>query len=235
MPTQSNPSFSSLALNVGSKVQLVLDGASSRSLLSSTLIGYLENQFLLIKLPLTDAGAAVSFLEGETLTVRIFTGISVCMFDATVMRRELHPFYCLHLSYPQTVKSVQLRNSIRIQTDFACTVQGDVQPHSATMINLSTSGALIRSAQAGFITEAPVVVGFTLRSQFDAGPIALQLKAVVRSLRNTGSDATGTGDTAQAGIDTYYGVQFLEVDQADQLVLQNYAYDVLLSDRRRIL
>ena len=200
------------------------------------MIGYLEDQFLLIKLPLTDAGAPVSFLEGETLTVRIFTEISVCMFDATVLRRELHPFYCLHLSYPQTIKSVQLRNSIRIQTDLACTVQGNVQFHSATMINLSTSGALVRSAQAGLSTEAPVVIGFTSRSQFDFGSVALQLKAVVRSLRSvcsTGGDVIGAG--AEAGIDTYYGVRFMEVDQADQLVLQNHAYDVLLSDRRRIL
>ena len=235
MPKPPHPTFSSLALNVGSKVQLVLDGAAGRSLLSSTLIGYLENQFLLIKLPSTDGGAPVSFLEGEVLTVRVFTGTSVCMFDATVLRRELHPFYCLHLTYPQTVQSVQLRSSIRIQTDFACTINDDAGSHTATIINLSTSGALIRSAHAAIVTEAPVTIAFTLSSQFDAGPNAMQLKAIVRSLRSTASEAAGSDSGVEAATVTHYGVQFMEIDPADQLTLQNYAYEILLSDRRRIL
>ncbi len=237
MPNPPDPSFSSLALNVGSKVQLVLDGTGGRNLMSSSLVGYLENQFVLIKLPSTDGGSPVSFLEGETLSVRIFTGIAVCMFDATVLRRELHPFFCLHLSYPQAVKSVKLRSSIRIQTDLACTVTGEDRSHEATMINLSTSGALIRSNKGGIATEteAPVTVAFTLSSQFSPQPIALQLKAVVRSLRSTSVDAASTGLDDDAALDTYHGVQFTDVEPADQLALQNYAYEALLSDRRRIL
>lgn len=237
MSKPPDPTFSSLSLNVGSKVQLVLDGPDGRSLLSSSLLGYLENQFVLIKLPSTDGGAPVSFLEGETLSVRIFTGTAVCMFEATVLRRELHPFFCLHLSYPQTIKSVKLRNSIRIQTDLPCTVSGEAGAHEATMINLSTSGALLRSIQgdsdAG--SEAPVTVAFTLSSQFSPAPIALRLKAVVRSLRSTSADAASTGLGSDTARDAYHGVQFTDVDPADQLVLQNYAYEALLSDRRRIL
>lgn len=237
MSKPPDPSFSSLALNVGSKVQLVLDGPAGRSLLSSSLLGYLENQFVLIKLPSTGDGSPVSFLEGETLSVRIFTGTAVCMFDATVLRRELHPFFCLHLSYPQMIKSVRLRNSIRVQTDLACTVTSDAGSHEATMINLSTSGALIRSNQIGSnaAAEAPVTVVFTLISPLSPVPMALKITAIVRSLRSTSGDADSTGLGTDAALDTYYGVQFTDVDPADQLVLQNHAYEVLLSDRRRIL
>lgn len=228
MPKTSTTSFISQSLQVGSKVQLVLDAARGRSLLPSSLLGYLENQFVLVKLPFAANGAPVSLYESETLAARVFTGTSVCTFDATVLRCELHPFYCMHLSFPAEVGNVKLRDALRIQTNFPCMVESKSAALQGNVVNLSTSGALIQANSAIVAIDDAVNLVFPLGTASDAGVSNVKLKAVVHSVRNYAAD-----DSPSTAIQ--FGVQFTDVSADDQLALHAYAYNILLMDRRRII
>lgn len=228
MPKTSMTSFISQSPQIGSKVQLVLNAGQGRSLLSSSLLGYLENQFVLVKLPFAANGAPVSLYESETLSVRVFTGTSVCMFEAAVLRCELHPFYCMHLSFPAEVSNVKLRDALRIQTDFPCLIHSDSGPVPGNVVNLSTTGALIQADSAIVAVDDAISLAFPLGAASDDGVSKVELKAVVRSLRNHSTDGSSS-----AAIQ--FGVQFADVCANDQLALHAYAYNVLLMDRRRIV
>jgi c-di-GMP-binding flagellar brake protein YcgR len=220
--SKTSPSF-----NVGNKVQLLLGGASGPDTpLSTTLIGYADKQFVLLKLPVAANGVPVTFYEGDQVSVRIFTGVSVYVFDAKSLRCELHPFYCLFLSYPAEVRTLALRNSLRVRADLPCMVKAAGNEESGILVNLSTSGALVQCAVKGNAVGDRVNISFALQSQSDGAPMQLSLSAEVRSA----SEVTVKGtELAQ------YGLQFTELNAMDQLALQNYAYEVLLLDRRRIV
>jgi c-di-GMP-binding flagellar brake protein YcgR len=220
--SRNTPSF-----NVGNKVQLLLSGTGGQdAALSTTLIGYADKQFILLKLPVAANGVPITFYEGEQVSVRVFTGVSVCVFNAQALRSELHPFYCLFLSFPTEVRTLALRNSLRVRADLPCVVNTGGNEDSGTLVNLSTSGALIQCPVKGNTVGDRVKIRFQLQSQSDSTPNQLDLQAEVRSA----SEITVNGaELAQ------YGAQFVELNAMDQLALQNYGYEVLLSDRRRIV
>jgi len=226
-PTAPNASTSSPSFNVGNKVQLLLNGAGAQDApLSTTLIGYADKQFILLKLPVAANGVPITFYEGEPVSVRVFTGVSVYVFNAVALRCELHPFYCLFLSYPADIRTLTLRNSIRVRADLPCVVTTGGKEESGTLVNLSTSGALIQCSDTDNAVGDNVNISFSLQSQFDAAPNQLNLEAEVRS---------ATEVMVKGAELVQYGVKFADLNAADQLALQNYGYEVVLSDRKRIV
>jgi c-di-GMP-binding flagellar brake protein YcgR len=93
-------------------------------------------------------------------------------------------------------------------------------------VNLSTSGALIQSPANGSAVGERINLRFALKSQLDIAANDLDLQAVVRSV-NPVMDQNE--DILK------YGVEFADLGAADQLALQNYVYEVLLSDRKRVV
>jgi c-di-GMP-binding flagellar brake protein YcgR len=223
--TQSSVSSSGPSFNVGNKVQVVLKNAAGQEPLSTTLLGYSDKEFLLLKLPVAVNGVPITVYEGERISVRVF-GISVVVFDAKALRCELHPFYCLYLTYPTEFRTLAVRNSIRVLANLPCVVKGGTGEESATLVNLSTSGALINSPVRGSTVGDRVNLRFSLKSQFDVAANDLDLQAVVRSINAV---------TVRNEAVSQYGIEFADLGPADQLALQNYAYEVLLSDRKRIV
>jgi c-di-GMP-binding flagellar brake protein YcgR len=224
--TQSSDSLIGPSFNVGNKVQVVLKSSAGQEPLSTTLLGYSEKQFLLLKLPVAANGVPITVYGGETISVRVFTGISVVVFDAKALRCEFHPFYCPYLTYPAEVRTHTLRNSIRVLADLPCVVKGGSREALGTLVNLSTSGALIQSPANGSAVGERINLRFALKSQLDIAANDLDLQAVVRSV-NPVMDQNE--DILK------YGVEFADLGAADQLALQNYVYEVLLSDRKRVV
>jgi hypothetical protein len=208
--TQSSDSLIGPSFNVGNKVQVVLKSSAGQEPLSTTLLGYSEKQFLLLKLPVAANGVPITVYGGETISVRVFTGISVVVFDA----------------YPAEVRTHTLRNSIRVLADLPCVVKGGSREALGTLVNLSTSGALIQSPANGSAVGERINLRFALKSQLDIAANDLDLQAVVRSV-NPVMDQNE--DILK------YGVEFADLGAADQLALQNYVYEVLLSDRKRVV
>src|SRR5450631_3881769 len=95
--------FESMNLQIGIRLQLLTHRGIKPVQYFSTLIGYVKDEYILVKMPFED-GLPVSLHEGDKLTVRVFSGTNVCTFVSTANRIFLQPFFYLHLSFPKAIQ-----------------------------------------------------------------------------------------------------------------------------------
>src|SRR5690606_25069206 len=110
--------FNSLYLQNGTRLQLeVLRDVRPVHVISS-LIGYSYGEYMIVRLPEPRLEVA-SFRLGEKVTIRTFSGIKVCEFDVTVQRLFDSPVHYMHVSFPESIRSSNLRSAIRVKTTLA--------------------------------------------------------------------------------------------------------------------
>ncbi len=143
----------------------------------------------------------------------IFTVIELCS----------SPYPHFHLSYPSVLDRVDVRQSERVAVAIPVTVRtatgGSV---AAEVRNLSASGALLIAAAAVGAAGEHVELALPLSS----GQMSrtLTMKA---SVRNSGALSQTLGAPSRYRC----GVQFLEVADADRLLLLGFVYEHLSSAR----
>ncbi len=219
-----------LSLNVGTRVQLRgLDDPGATEHFSS-LIGYVKDEFLLVKLPVL-RGSPFIFYDGIQILVRAFTGTTIHTFRSTVTRTLLSPFYYMHLSYPAEVSSAMLRTALRVKVRIAARIEYTppgkaVVTLPALFVNLSTSGA-------SFECDTVVPVGQNLRCVFQVGIDGVEhdinVEAIVRSVNFRPGAGNPPGDIFSCGL------QFKELSTADETTIRLLSYERLLSDRQNIV
>ena len=216
-------------MNVGTRVQLRgLDDPGATEHFSS-LIGYVKDEFLLVKLPVV-RGSPVIFYDGIQILVRAFTGTTIYTFRSTVLRTLLSPSYYMHLGYPPEVTGATLRSALRIKVRIAVRIEYTPPGKVAVtlkgfLVNLSTSGASIEC-------DAVVPVGQTLRCVFQIGiddvEHGIDVEAIVRSVNFRPGVAGQSDDVFSCG------VQFQAISTADETTIRLLSYERLLSDRQNI-
>jgi c-di-GMP-binding flagellar brake protein YcgR len=222
-------SFDSLNLQVGVRLQLITYRRIKPVQYFSTLIGYVRDEYLIVKLPMEN-GVPVGLVEGERVTIRVFSGVNVCSFACTVERVFERPLYYVHLSFPDAIQGTSLRTAMRVKVDIPAQV---VPPHpdmhavDCSLTNISVNGARIESRGSLAETGGEITLEFGLNSPLGDGEMRVRARAAVRNV-NTVRREDGAEMLA-------YGVQFLDLDQVHQTMLQNLTYEVLLSDRQNIV
>ncbi|MBC7513859.1 MAG: flagellar brake protein [Herminiimonas sp.] len=230
--TETTPSANAaiLGMSVGTRVQLRgLDDPGATEHFSS-LIGYVKDEFLLVKLPVV-RGSPVIFYDGIQILVRAFTGTTIYTFRATVQRTLLSPSYYMHLSYPSDVASATLRSALRVKVRIPARIEYTPPGKAGVslqvlLVNLSTSGASIDC-------DAIVPVGQKLRCVFqidiDGAEPGISVDAIVRSVNFRPGTAGQSADVFSCG------VQFQEISNADETTIRLLSYERLLSDRQNIV
>lgn len=141
--------FEAMHLQVGGRLQFITHRGFKPVQHFSTLIGYVKDEYLIVKIP-TDNGSPISLTEGEKLTIRVFSGVTVCSFDCTVERVFGRPLLYVHITFPRAIQATSLRGAMRVKADIAAQATG-AHPGSAallcTLVNLSVTGALIADRQ----------------------------------------------------------------------------------------
>lgn len=219
-----------LGLGVGTRMQVrALDEVGATEHFSS-LIGYVKDEFLLVKLPVV-RGSPVVFYDGTKLQVRAFTGTTIHTFGSTVTRTLLNPFRYMHLSYPAEIASATLRTALRVRVRIP--VQIDYTPpgksaatSQGVLANLSISGASMECHEAMTVGQS-LQCGF--RIEMDGVEHAINTAAIVRSV-NIRSVATGQSEDVFA-----CGIQFEEISPADETIIRLLSYERLLTDRQNIV
>jgi c-di-GMP-binding flagellar brake protein YcgR len=195
----------------------------------STLIGYVRDEYLIVKLPMEN-GTPVGLVDGERVTIRVFSGMNVCSFACTVQRVFDRPMNYVHLSFPDSIQGTSLRTAMRVKVDIAAQVlpaRGDGAAVECTLTNISVSGARIESPRSLPEDGGEVVVEFGLPSPLGDGEMRVRTRAAVRNVNAL---------RREDGMEMFaYGVQFLDLDQVHHTMLQNLTYEVLLSDRQNIV
>jgi c-di-GMP-binding flagellar brake protein YcgR len=222
-------SFDSLNLQVGVRLQFITYRRIKPVQYFSTLIGYVRDEYLIVKLPMEN-GVPVGLVEGERVTIRVFSGVNVCSFACTVERVFERPLYYVHLSFPDTIQGTSLRTAMRVKVDIPAQVvpsHPNMHPIDCSLTNISVNGARVESRANLAETGGEITLEFGLNSPVGDGEMRVRARAAVRNV-----SAVQREDGAEM---LAYGVQFLDLDQVHYTMLQNLTYEVLLSDRQNIV
>ena len=220
--------FESMNLQVGVRLQFITYRRIKPMQYFSTLIGYLKDEYLIVKVPLEN-GTPVGLVEGERITIRVFSGMNVCSFACTVQRVFDRPLLYVHLSFPDTIQGTSLRAAMRVKVDIPAQVlpaRGGAAVDCG-LTNISVSGARIESRTSLPENGGEITLEFGLPSPLGDGEMRVRTQAAVRNV-----NALSREDGSELFV---YGVQFLDLDPVHHTMVQNLTYEVLLADRQNIV
>jgi len=222
--------FETMNLQVGVRLQVMTHRHLKPVQYFSTLIGYVKDEYLIIKIP-TENGAPIAMTEGDPLTVRVFSGVNVCSFACSVERVFSRPLNYVHLSFPTSIQGTSLRGAMRVKAEIAARatrIGSNAAPINCLLTNVSVSGARIESEYPLPGDSDTVTLSFTLATPPTNEEIPVETIAAIRNMT--------VARPAPDKPDVYsYGVQFVDLDPVHYTLLQNMTYEALLADRLKIV
>lgn len=224
--------FDAMHLQVGGRIQFITHRTIKPVRHFSTLIGYLRDEYLIVKTP-QENGKAIVLDEGDKLTIRVFSGVSVCSFACSVLRVFGRPLHYVHLSFPESIHGTSLRGAMRVKVELLAQLMCRDQPEvPVCIVNLSVSGALIESP--GMLTpdDSGVTLVFTLLAPPYQQPLRIATRASIQNVTTGKSTSTIVG--GQDDVYTY-GLQFIDLESSHYTLLQNLIYEALITDRQKIV
>ncbi|EAR08356.1 flagellar brake protein [Reinekea blandensis] len=213
MTENKNTTFESLKLLPGQPLQLEFEGYDENRD-RSTLVGYQRGRSVLVSTP-TKQGVAMSIKAKTAVKVRLFVNQinGACAFQSTVQHVSVLPFPHLHLAWPEALVVGEVRKSIRAKVHLICSAMVTIEDRrktlSAVLDDLSTNGARIHGQDLQ--VEEGDEMDLVFKIEVSSVERILHLKSVVR-----------TRQFNQAKETWYYGLQFLDVDEADIITLHAY-------------
>ncbi len=216
--------YAELKIQVGETLQLqTRDGEDSRRL-QVKLVGYMPGASLLVTTP-TVGGKTMIMREGQPFVVRMLSGKRIVGFTTTILRSCARPFPYLHLAYPQEVEQITVRQAERVRVKLFASLSNpnpefpSAKPRSATIVDISTSGALMVAAeQLGAVGDA-----VTVRCALKIGgkEKLLSLPALIRSIYSGQNEEYGGGCY-------YHGLEFAATDEQDVFALHGFVYEQIV-------
>lgn len=215
-----------LRILVGDKLQLQKVDAESGERYSSSVIGFVPGESLLITTPLVN-NKSIMVKEGQQFAVRMVQGSYIQGFVAKVLHNALAPYPYVHLSFPEDVERIEIRNADRVETDVPVLAKNSKLPDEqsnwkqASIKDISATGSKLESMSKVGEEGDTVVLRFKLN--ICAQEEEMELKTRIMHLEepdNVGAD--------EWGIYTY-GSKFEEHGRLERVLIQNYVLEQLMS------
>ncbi len=211
-----------LKIHVGESLQLQPhDGEDSRRW-QVKLIGYLPGTSLLVTTP-TTGDKIMIIREGQRFVARMMAGNRIVGFTTTVLRSCSRPFPYLHLSYPEDVQQITVRKAQRVNVRLFASLKNTNpgfqfdKPQSGTIVDISTSGALLVSDKQLGEAEDSVTINCMIRI---AG--VEKLLSVPATLRNVHLE-----NSEQK---FYHGLELALEDEQDIFALHGFVYEQIVEE-----
>lgn len=194
-------------------LQTMQEGATER--LPVKVIGYLKPVSLLVTSPTLD-GKLILVRDGQPFLVRAFIGKDALAFRTEVLKNSMVPFAHVHLKYPDSVKLVRVRRSLRVPVSLiaAVTATAGSRPQALKITDLSVTGARIEATATRLAVGDTCLIVF--RARLPGMEEDVSTHTLVRSLRH---EQTEDGKPVVA-----LGVEFTEMTQAHRLFLMTLVY-----------
>ncbi len=215
-----------LRILVGDALQLQKVGADTTERYTSTIIGFVPGKSLLVSAPMVN-GKSVLVREGQAFAVRMLQGSCIQAFVAKVLHNSLAPYPYLHLSFPQEVERIEVRNADRVETNIPILARNIKLPDekdnwkSANIKDISSTGAKIESmSKIGEKDEVLLIQFKLLVCHQEEG---MELKTVTKHLeepKDVGADEWGVYIS---------GVQFENPGRLEKVLIQNYVLEQRMS------
>lgn len=220
----SSFTFQDMRLRVGDRIQLQPPASIGSDRYFVRLLGYLENASLMVTAPIMN-GLRVPIREHDKIVARVFSSQKAFGFDCTVMRLCKIPYDYLHLSFPEVIQGAVVRKSPRIKTNIIASISraeaGDAGERlSGVIINLSADGALVKAKIP--LAEKSQTVVLSFRVKLHNMEAYVTAKAIVRNVFT--DEDKGNGDALKY----QHGVQFLDLQPNDSVILQSLIYQQMI-------
>ena len=211
--------FDDIKLQVGTRLQIMLKRGVQPLVYYTTLIGYLNGEYLLMRIPL-DQGLSVPIQGGERVTLRVFSGMNVFTFDCDVESVFLSPWLYMHLTFPSEIQVTALRKAVRVKMDLPVQIKG--APEGGTIVDISVEGAQITAGSVLGLLEAKIPLSFGFQVKPTNQEVLIETSATIRSVRALPATKKDLPPRFS------HGVLFDDIDPTDQVMLQNLVYESLL-------
>ncbi len=222
--------FNEIRLQPGSRVQLVLNHQGGEQAHFTTVVGFLRDEYLILKLPVHKQ-SPVAVEAGESLRVRLFSGIHLYEFRCSVLRVFEAPVDYIHVSFPDDIRVTPVRMAPRVRAELPVQlVLADGSRHDGLLADLSAQGA-----QLQVVADEPLVadggrvrIAFMVRVGIDERDHTIETECAVRLLKPF--RPAGNEEQLQA-----YGLQFGDLDAAASLALQNFILRRMIEDQDSVV
>ena len=211
-------------VKLGEQIQLQYIPEGGRERLNAKVIGHAPGKSLIITAPRV-SGSAPLLREGQYFVIRMLQGSKVYGFESSVLKYFATPYPHVHLSQPSSVECIVVRGSRRVTSQHIVSVQkvNSEDAVSATMINTSVTGTLLK---------ADIPLG-QMENKLDIS-VELLVAGFQKYIRVTGIirnvSKPEDRDEDQENDNAYrYGIEFLNVDEEDQLILHGYVYEQIVN------
>ncbi len=165
-------------------------------------------------------GSLLLLREGQQFVVRSLAGKQVLGFVSEVVKCYMNPYPYVHLRTPGQIEQYDVRNAYRVDVDLIAAVapihhgDGELKPLPAVMLNISTTGCLIKMAKT--LDESVESLALSLRVNVAEHARTMQVNASICSHpEQTEPDA----DT-----DHLYGLAFDDMEDDRRLMLYCFVY-----------
>lgn len=213
--------FDSMKLKVGDRLQIQPPAQLALERTFVRLIGYVNNQCLLVTAPRQLNGLRMQLNEGDELVIRIFSSQNAFGFSSTVTKIIKLPFEYLHLSFPSEVKGMLVRKAPRVKTKIICSVATEQPSESnltGVLTNMSANGALLASRHT--IANTNDTIKLIFRFNLHGNEALLNISAIVRGQF---TDENPTNPTPEN-----IGLEFIDLKPNEIMLLQSMIYQRMI-------
>lgn len=208
-PSTRKAKFSDMDLRVGQRVQLIQDTLSAHKHYTS-LIGYVENEFLILRIPQED-GWIVHMREGMNVEVRLFSGLSIFTFKSRINTMLLNPRNYMLMSFPEEIDETPMRAHLRVRTSLPVEIlaspSGNHSLQQFHLHDLSGGGASIMGPEKLGTPETLIKIGLRFDLQSTGKSEHVELEASIQSV-----EPVHAANKENAQPQFQHGIQFKETD-----------------------
>lgn len=212
-----------LKLNIGDTLQLQHIDRGNRDRLLVKVIGYLAGRSLIVTTPKLD-GRVLMMREGQPFVVRILSGNRVVGFNTKVIRNSASPYPYMHLAYPEEMEQIVVRKAQRIRLKLFASIKNDnplfdfKKPQPATVVDMSTTGALATAEQRLAETDDDILLNFA----FKMGGVE-KFMSIPAKVRNVHQENRDDGE-----VQFNHGLEFLSMEETEIIALHGYVYEQIV-------
>ena len=209
--------FEDLCLQADHRLQIEPSSARIGEHFYTKLLGFLKGSSLIVKLPTTWKGT-VPLGEGDTVTVRGFSGRIAFVFNCDVLKIRYAPYPYCHLGFPDAIQGAEIRKAVRVGVAIPTRVFNPRIDNSsgleATISNLSAQGVQLDAASPLGEPGDPVTLNFRFWIQPNDYEVNFNATGVIQNAHPiTGEDGL------------HYGIRFQNMRSTEALLLQHLIYE----------
>lgn len=211
--------MSDILLRLNDIIHLQPMGGSAAERYPVRLIGVAEGRSLIVV-----SAESRCFVLGEQYVARCLSGMSVYGFTTDVLKVAIDPYAYLHLSYPQKVQSVGVRQSERVRVSIPVEIQSaSGETHAGILTDLSHTGAQVA------VNSGLGKVGEKATLAFDLAFAGVTNKIVSEVVVKSVRENTGKPDAGEK--QWLHGVHFEGHSEQQHLMLHGFVYEQMAARR----